>query len=68
MAEQFLFKCVRRPLGWRVYADHWVFEDATLDGAQRDALEVYPKAVFIIYFPGPKRQRRKRRRSYPEIE
>lgn len=62
-----ILKCHRGPNGhgWRVWTKFWVFEDVTLEAAQSKALEIFPKAVFVVYFPDlrPHRPRKKRRRS-----
>lgn len=33
---------------WRVRAGNWVFEAATLEEAQKKALEIFPKAQFSL--------------------
>jgi hypothetical protein len=50
-----------------VWTKFWVFEGLTLEAAQAKALEIFPKAVFLVFFPDPKprRPRRRRRRRYP---
>lgn len=66
--EPILLKCHRGPNGhgWRVWTKFWVFEGLTLEAAQAKALEIFPKAVFLVYFPNPKPRRpRHRRRRYP---
>jgi hypothetical protein len=71
VVEPIVLKCHRQPLGvgWRVWTKRWVFEDVTLEGAQRKALEVFPKALFIVHFPDPKppRPRRRRRKTRGEL-
>lgn len=43
---------------WRVKKEPWVFRADTLEAVQKKALEIYPKAFFLVHFSKNKKGRR----------
>lgn len=62
-----LLKVIKAPFGWRIEAGQWCFEGASAERVQAKAREVFPDAIFLVYFYGPRPFRRLRKRIRPEV-